>query len=234
MSRYVGEAISKVLQGAASPKAGAGRGGQASPSQALARTSEPPTVAGTVPRPTPRLRGHAGRGCRVGGPVGGRRALAAGSGGLTGWGFAGPATLIVVGLSIFPAVWAFLISRQKWNGIAPATRRRLDATTSGWPGPDLCGRGRAHAALHRDLRARPRSSSGMLIAIALNRKIRLHRVLPHRIFVPFVASAAATGILANYVFNPQFGIANDAAAASSACRAAVPRGAGTRRCSSSA
>jgi multiple sugar transport system permease protein len=40
---------------------------------------------------------------------------------LTGWGFAGPATLLVVGLSIFPAVWAFFISRTKWNGIAPAT-----------------------------------------------------------------------------------------------------------------
>src|SRR5689334_15704850 len=39
---------------------------------------------------------------------------------LTGWSFAGPATFIVLGLSIFPAGWAFLISRTKWNGIAPA------------------------------------------------------------------------------------------------------------------
>ena len=29
-----------------------------------------------------------------------------------------PATFIVLGLSIFPAGWAFLISRTKWNGIA--------------------------------------------------------------------------------------------------------------------
>src|SRR3982750_2350018 len=39
---------------------------------------------------------------------------------VTGWAFAGPATVIVVGLSVFPAVWAFLISRTKWNGISPA------------------------------------------------------------------------------------------------------------------
>src|SRR6185369_2468350 len=39
--------------------------------------------------------------------------------GLTGWAFAGPGTMLVVGLSIFPAVWAFLISRTRWNGIAP-------------------------------------------------------------------------------------------------------------------
>jgi len=38
---------------------------------------------------------------------------------LTGWAFVGPATVIVVGLSIFPAVWAFFISRAKWNGISP-------------------------------------------------------------------------------------------------------------------
>ena len=41
---------------------------------------------------------------------------------LTGWAFAGPATLVVGGLSIFPAVWAFFISRAKWNGITPATQ----------------------------------------------------------------------------------------------------------------
>src|SRR6185369_1153362 len=40
-------------------------------------------------------------------------------GGFIGWAFAGPATLLVVGLSFFPAVWAFLISRTRWNGIAP-------------------------------------------------------------------------------------------------------------------
>jgi multiple sugar transport system permease protein len=40
-------------------------------------------------------------------------------GDLTGWAFVGPASLVVLGLSIFPAAWALLISRQKWNGIAP-------------------------------------------------------------------------------------------------------------------
>ena len=36
----------------------------------------------------------------------------------TGWGLVGPATLIVLGLSIFPAVWAFLLSLQEWNGFS--------------------------------------------------------------------------------------------------------------------
>ena len=50
----------------------------------------------------------------------------------------------------------------------------------------------------------------MLIAVALNRKIKFVGFYRTCIFVPYVASAAATGILASFVFNPQFGIANDA------------------------
>jgi multiple sugar transport system permease protein len=50
---------------------------------------------------------------------------------------------------------------------------------------------------------------GILIAIALNQRIRLLGFYRTCIFVPYVASAAATGILAGFVFNPQFGAAND-------------------------
>ena len=37
---------------------------------------------------------------------------------LSGWLFAGPATIIVLGLSIFPAVWALILSFQKWDGFS--------------------------------------------------------------------------------------------------------------------
>jgi len=40
---------------------------------------------------------------------------------LTGWGFVAPATLIVLGLSVFPALWAFYLSRRNWDGISPST-----------------------------------------------------------------------------------------------------------------
>ncbi|MET0491531.1 MAG: sugar ABC transporter permease, partial [Actinoplanes sp.] len=50
---------------------------------------------------------------------------------------------------------------------------------------------------------------GLLVAVALNRKIRFIGFYRTCIFVPYVASAAATGILAGYVFSPQFGIVND-------------------------
>ncbi|WP_027347163.1 carbohydrate ABC transporter permease [Hamadaea tsunoensis] len=127
---------------------------------------------------------------------------------LTGWAFAGPATLLILGLSVFPAVWAFVISRTKWNGIAPAK-------PVGWGNYETMAQDpQAAAAVGHTLWLTalfvPSSILlGMLVAVALNQKIRLVAFYRTCIFVPYVASAAATGILATFVFNPQFGAANE-------------------------
>jgi len=128
--------------------------------------------------------------------------------GLTGWAFAGPATLLVVGLSIFPAVWAFLISRTRWNGIA--IPRPL-----GWANyrlmaedPELWDSVR-HTFVLTALFVPSSILGGLTVAIALSQQVRLIKFYRTCIFVPFVASSAATGILASYVFNPQFGTANE-------------------------
>ena len=127
----------------------------------------------------------------------------------TGWAFVAPATIVVIGLSVFPAVWAFFISRAKWNGIAPATQ-------IGWlnyqrlaTDPDMLAAAR-HTLLLTALFVPSSILLGILIAIALNQRIRLIAFYRSCIFVPYVASAAATGILAGFVFNPQFGVVNDA------------------------
>ena len=128
---------------------------------------------------------------------------------LTGWMFAGPATLIVVGLTVFPALWAFLISRQNWDGITPATSARWSNYHRLATDPDLRS-AVSHTLLFTALFVPGSILLGMLIATALNKPIRLVAFYRTAIFVPFVASAAATGILANFVFNPQFGLANNA------------------------
>jgi multiple sugar transport system permease protein len=127
---------------------------------------------------------------------------------LTGWAFAGPATLLVVGLSIFPALWAFFISRTKWNGIAPATDvgwRNYERIVAD---PDAIAAAR-HTLTLTALFVPGSILLGIGIAVALNQKIRLIGFYRTCIFVPYVASAAATGILASFVFNPQFGAANE-------------------------
>jgi multiple sugar transport system permease protein len=140
------------------------------------------------------------------GPARRRRRRVAGA--VAGWGFAGPAALLVLGLSIFPATWAFLISRQRWNGIAPPVPlgwRNYERMASD---PDLAAAVK-HTLVFTGLFVPTSILLGMVIAVALNRRIRLVAFYRTCIFVPFVASAAATGILATFVFNPQFGAAND-------------------------
>ncbi|WP_214318324.1 carbohydrate ABC transporter permease [Nonomuraea sediminis] len=127
---------------------------------------------------------------------------------LTGWAFIGPACLVIAGLSLFPAVWAFFISRTKWNGIT-------DPVDVGWGNyermlqdPNVISSVQ-HTLLFTALFVPASIIIGMVVAVALNRKIRLIGFYRTAIFVPFVASAAATGILASFVFNPQFGAANE-------------------------
>ncbi|WP_431279602.1 carbohydrate ABC transporter permease [Leifsonia poae] len=127
---------------------------------------------------------------------------------LTGWGFVAPATIIILGLSIFPAVWAFILSFQSWDGFSQAT----------WVG------GANYAQLVTDadfwnavgntfgftLLFVPSSVLlGLFLAVALNRRIRWMGFYRTAIFVPFVASAASTGILSTYLFSPQFGLVNN-------------------------
>jgi multiple sugar transport system permease protein len=157
--------------------------------------ASPRTVEAQVPAPartrSPRRRSWAQRG---------RQAL-------TGWSFVAPATVVVVGISIFPAVWALFISLTKWNGIAPATPVGLRNYQQVAQDPDFAAAA-GHTVLLTVTFVPASVLLGLLIAIALNQRIRFLWFYRTCIFVPYVASAAATGILASYIFNPQFGAAN--------------------------
>lgn len=127
---------------------------------------------------------------------------------VTGWLFVGPATVLVLGLSIFPALWALLLSFQKWDGFQPAefvggdNYAKLSTDHHFW---DAVG----HTGLYTVLFVPASVLTGLFLAVALNRKIRFIGFYRTAIFVPFVASAATTGILASYLFNPQFGLVNN-------------------------
>jgi len=127
---------------------------------------------------------------------------------LTGWAFVAPAMVIILGLSIFPAAWAFLLSLQKWNGFAPpkfvggANYTRLMSDEEFWAAV-------SHTGLYVVLFVPASVLLGLFLAVALNRDIPLIGLYRTAIFVPFVASAAATGILSTYLFSPQYGLANN-------------------------
>ncbi len=128
--------------------------------------------------------------------------------GLEGWGFVIPALVIVLGLSIFPAVWAFFLSLQKWNGFSPATSVGLSNYQQMVTDSELQD-ALLHTILYVVLFVPSSVGLGLFLAVALNRRIRFMGLYRTAIFVPFVASAAVTGILTTYLFNPQFGLVNN-------------------------
>lgn len=127
---------------------------------------------------------------------------------LQGWAFVGPALVIVLGLSIFPAAWSFVLSLQKWDGfsqprlVGATNYTRLVSDAEFWDAV-------RHTLFYTALFVPASALMGLFLAVALNRRIRFVGLYRTAIFVPFVASAASTGILATYLFSPQFGLAND-------------------------
>jgi len=127
---------------------------------------------------------------------------------LEGWSFVGPAMVIILGLSIFPALWAFVLSLQKWNGFATpkfvggANYTRLVSDSEFIDAV-------VHTGLYVLIFVPASVMLGLFLAVALNRNIRFIGVYRTAIFVPFVASAAATGILSTYLFSPQYGLVNN-------------------------
>lgn len=164
----------------------------------MTTVTENPARAASDPRP-PRASGPGTR-------SGARRRR--GMGTLTGWAFVAPAMVIILGLSIFPAVWAFILSLQKWNGFAPPkfvggdNYSRLMSDEEFWSAV-------GHTGLYVLLFVPASVLLGLFLAVALNRDIALIGLYRTAIFVPFVASAAATGILSTYLFSPQYGLANN-------------------------
>ncbi|WP_375387543.1 carbohydrate ABC transporter permease [uncultured Amnibacterium sp.] len=127
---------------------------------------------------------------------------------LEGWGFVAPATLIVLGLSIFPAVWSFFLSLERWDGFSDPQPVGLGNYAYAVGDADLAA-AVAHTFLYTLLFVPASIVLGLLLAVALNRRIRFIGLYRTAIFVPFVASAAATGILTTYLFSPQFGLLNN-------------------------
>jgi multiple sugar transport system permease protein len=127
---------------------------------------------------------------------------------IEGWSFVAPATIVVLGLSLFPAGWALLLSLEKWDGFTAPRFVGLQNYQTLVADPDVFS-AIGHTILYTVLFVPMSIFVGVFLAVALNRKIRFIGLYRTAIFVPFVASAAATGILSTYLFDPQFGLVNN-------------------------
>ncbi|GAA3120618.1 multiple sugar transport system permease protein [Kribbella aluminosa] len=127
--------------------------------------------------------------------------------GATGWAFVSPSVVIILGLSVVPVLWSLLLSFQvndlvspsEWVGLANYKALLTDPTF---------GSAVSHTLVYTALYVPLSVIAGLAIAIALDRKIALIGLYRTLVFVPFVVSAAAQGVLFSFVLDPEFGVAN--------------------------
>src|SRR5712691_8779271 len=129
------------------------------------------------------------------------------SGNVAGWAFAGPSVFIVLGLSFIPMIWAAYLSLTNSNlvssghfiGFANYAALRSDP---------MLRQAFTNTLLLALMYLPIGLAAGLGVAIMLNQKIRFIGFYRTCFLVPFVASAAAEGLLFGFIFDPGFGIVN--------------------------
>ncbi|NIK62064.1 carbohydrate ABC transporter permease [Kribbella shirazensis] len=127
--------------------------------------------------------------------------------GATGWVFVSPSVLLILGLSVVPVLWSLLLSFQVNDLVSPSEWVGLANYKALLKDPSF-GSAVSHTVVYAALYVPLSVVAGLAIAIALDRKIALIGLYRTLVFVPFVVSAAAQGVLFSFVLDPEFGAAN--------------------------
>ncbi|WP_328445165.1 sugar ABC transporter permease [Streptomyces sp. NBC_00386] len=125
----------------------------------------------------------------------------------TAWAFISPAVVVILGLSIVPVVWSLLLSFRADDLVTPGRWVGLDNYRALAHDPNFrtaVGNTLLYAALYVPLSL----FGGLMLALALNRRIRFIGLYRTLVFVPFVVSATAQGVLFSFILDPEFGVAN--------------------------
>ncbi|WP_320777359.1 sugar ABC transporter permease [Streptomyces sp. CRN 30] len=125
----------------------------------------------------------------------------------TAWAYLSPAVVVVLGLSIVPVVWSLLLSFQASDLVTPSRWVGVDNYRALAQDPNFSQAVR-NTLLYTVLYVPLSLLGGLLLALALNQRIRLVGSYRTLIFVPFVLSATAQGVLFSFILDPEFGAAN--------------------------
>ncbi|WP_030607203.1 carbohydrate ABC transporter permease [Streptomyces fulvoviolaceus] len=125
----------------------------------------------------------------------------------TAWAFISPSVVVILGLSVVPVVWSLLLSFRADDLVTPGRWVGLDNYDALVQDPGFrtaVGNTLLYAALYVPLSL----VGGLALALALNRRMRLIGLYRTLVFVPFVVSATAQGVLFSFILDPEFGAAN--------------------------
>jgi multiple sugar transport system permease protein len=123
------------------------------------------------------------------------------------WGFILPAVVIILGLAIVPMVWSLILSMQSSDLLTPARWIGFKNYRVLSHDPKFSA-AVVHTLIYTVLYVPLSILGGLGLALLLNRKIRFIGVYRTLVFVPFVISATAQGVLFSFIFDSHFGIAN--------------------------
>lgn len=122
--------------------------------------------------------------------------------GATAWAFVSPSVLIILGFSVVPVLWSLLLSFQANDLVSPSEWVGL-ANYKALAADPAFAAAVKHTLIYTALYVPLSVAGGLAIALMLDRKIRFIGLYRTFVFVPFVVSAAAQGVLFSFVLDPQ-------------------------------
>lgn len=125
----------------------------------------------------------------------------------TAWAFVSPSVVVILGLSVIPVVWSLLLSFQANDLVTPSRWVGLDNYDALVADPNF-GQAVRNTLVYTALYVPLSVVFGLALALVLNRSIRFVGLYRTLMFVPFVVSATAQGVLFSYILDPEFGAAN--------------------------
>ena len=135
-----------------------------------------------------------------------RRALS--SDHLAGWGFVAPSVILIAIFGLYPIISGFVLSLQR-AGLLTPTREFVGLHNYASIVHDPRAIEAAKHAVFYTTAFVPISVLGaLMIAVALNRKVRFIKFYRLAVFIPVVTSTIATGIMFLWVFDKNYGLAN--------------------------
>ncbi len=128
---------------------------------------------------------------------------------LAGWGFVGPSVLLIALFGLVPVVWAFVLSFQRNDLTSPGTWVGLDNYKHLLHDPLFASSVR-NTIVYTAVFVPVVTVGSLLVAAALNRRIRGITFYRVAVFIPVVTSTVATATMFNWLLDPDFGLVNAA------------------------
>jgi multiple sugar transport system permease protein len=128
---------------------------------------------------------------------------------LAGWGFISPTVLLIGLFGLVPVVWAFVLSFEHNDLISPGKWVGLDNYRKLLHDPQFTNSVR-NTLVYTAVFVPVCVIGSLLVAAALNRRIRGITFYRVAVFIPVVTSTVATATMFNWLLDPDFGLVNAA------------------------